>query len=50
MTDTLDKHVSLNWAYVLGRTARARDYPPEACPFHDDAHKAEWNRGYNEGE
>ena len=49
MTDTLETIASLNWAYILGRTAAARDYPPDACPrLFDKAHTAEWNRGYRE--
>ena len=51
MTDTLATHISLNWAYTLGLTARARGYPIFSCPrTFDSRHRAEWMRGYREQE
>lgn len=49
MTQTLQEHAALNWAYILGVTAKARGYPIEACPRNlPPEHKVEWLRGFAE--
>lgn len=49
MTQTPQEHTALNWAYILGVTAKARGYPKESCPRNlTPEYKREWERGFTE--